>query len=160
MSWNGEIKMTTYARIINNTAVDVVTTNPATLFYPTIAAQFVIVPDGTVHGSVDSGGVWTAPAAPHIAAPALHPILTPMAFYLAFTPAERIAIKKSTDPDVMEFWATYQLAVQLNHTIDPNLVSVQQGLAWLATPTSATPPGPGILASTARIAQISDGIPQ
>ena len=90
----------------------------------------------------------------------LYAQLTPMAFYLTFTPAERIAIKKSTDPDVMEFWATYELAVQLNHTIDPNLVSVQEGLAWLATPTSATPPGPGILASTARIAQISEGIPQ
>ena len=95
-----------------------------------------------------------------VAGTLIYPILTTMQFYLAFAPAERIAIKKSTDPDVMEFWATYELAVQLNHTIDPNLVSVQQGLAWLATPTSATPPGPGILASTARIAQISEGIPQ
>ena len=86
--------------------------------------------------------------------------LTPMQFYLAFTPTERMAIKKSTDPVVLEFWATYQLAIQLNNTIDPNLVSVQGGLAYLAAPTTATPPGAGILASTARIAQISNGIPQ
>ncbi len=85
--------------------------------------------------------------------------LTPMQFYLAFTPAERINIKKSTDPMVMEFWATYELAAQTNHNIDPNLVSVQEGLAWLATPTTATPAGPGILAAT-RVAQISQGIPQ
>ena len=112
-------------------------------------------------------GVWecgnqrfTDPSQTLYQALASYPILTPMQFYLAFTPTERIAIKKSTDPDVMEFWATYELAVQLNHTIDPNLVSVQQGLAWLATATTATPPGPGILVSTARIAQISEGIPQ
>ena len=92
--------------------------------------------------------------------PSVYPVLTPMQFYLAFTTTERIAIKKSADPDVLEFWATYELAAQLNHAIDPNLASVQEGLAWLATPTSATPPGPGILASTARIAQISEGIPQ
>lgn len=89
----------------------------------------------------------------------IYPVLTPMAFYLAFTPTERINIKKSTDPMVMEFWATYELAAQTNHNIDPNLVSVQEGLAWLATPTTATPAGPGILAAT-RVAQISQGIPQ
>jgi hypothetical protein len=82
-----------------------------------------------------------------------------MQFYLAFTPTERINIKKSTDPMVMEFWATYELAAQTGHNIDPNLVSVQEGLAWLATPATATPAGPGILA-TARIAQISAGVPQ
>ena len=89
-----------------------------------------------------------------------YPPLTPMAFYLAFTPTERMAIKKSTDVNVAEFWATYQLAAQTNTSIDPNLVSVQEGLTYLATATTATPPGAGILASAARIAQISQGIPQ
>ena len=117
------------------------------------------VPDNS---PVDVGWIVTLTnGAPAFFAPTVkYPVLTPMQFYLAFAPAERIAIKKSTDPDVMEFWATYELAAQLNHTIDPNLASVQEGLAWLATPTSATPTGPGILASTARIAQISQGIPQ
>ena len=91
---------------------------------------------------------------------ASYPVLTPMQFYLAFTPTERMAIKKSADPVVVEFWATYELAAQLNNTIDPNLVSVQAALTYLATPTSATPPGAGILVSTARIAQISSGTPQ
>ncbi len=31
----------------------------------------------------------------------LYPTLTPMQFYLAFTPAERMAIKKSADPVVV-----------------------------------------------------------
>ena len=83
-----------------------------------------------------------------------------MQFYLAFAPTERMAIKKSTDVNVVEFWATYQLAAQLNNTIDPNLISIQEALTYLATTTTATPAGAGILASTARIAQISNGIPQ
>ncbi len=87
----------------------------------------------------------------------VYPVLPPMQFYLSFTTAERIAIKKSTDPDVMEFWATYELAVQTNTPIDPNLVSVQEGLDWLATPTTAA--GPGILTAT-RIPQILNGVQQ
>ena len=100
-------------------------------------------------------GDYTPMAAPRAA------LLTPMQFYLAFTPTERIAIKKSTDPIVQEFWATYELASsQPGGSIDPNLPSVIEGLAYLATPSTATPAGPGILASAARIAQIQAGIAQ
>lgn len=151
--------MTTYARNVNNVATDVTTTNPTTIFYPTIAAEFVTVPDGTQNGATYANGTWTNPPAP-AAAPVVYPHLTPMQFYLAFTPTERVAIKASADATVKEFWATYELAAQLNNTIDPNLVSVQEGLTYLATATTATPPGAGILASTARIAQISNGVPQ
>lgn len=86
-------------------------------------------------------------------APAPAPILTPMVFYLAFTPAERMAIKASTDPVVVEFWATYQLAVQTNHPIDMGLVSVVEGVEYLST---TTPP----LIQPARIPQILAGAPQ
>ena len=88
------------------------------------------------------------------------PPLTTMQFYLAFTAAEMIAIKGSADPLVKEFYARYQLAVQTNTPIDPNLISVQEGLTYLATATTATPPGAGILASTARVQQISAGVAQ
>lgn len=145
--------MNTYARIIDGHAVDVTTLDPAELFHPDVAAEFVAVPDGTANGDSYDGRTWSkapAPAAP--AAPAL-PKLTPMSFYLAFTPAERIAIKTSTDPVVQEFWDTYQRAENTGTQIDPNLVSVQEGLAYLAQ-------GPGILASRDRIAQILNGEPQ
>ena len=112
-------------------------------------------------------GIWecgnmrfTDPSQTLYAAVPFYSALTPMQLYLAFTTTERMAIKKSADPNVVEFWATYQLAAQLNNTIDPNLVSVQEALTYLATPTTATPPGAGILASTSRIAQILAGIPQ
>jgi hypothetical protein len=86
-------------------------------------------------------------------------LLTPMTLYMAFKPAERIAIKASVDPMVKEFWAMYQLSVQLEKPTDPNLVSVQEALAYLAAPASPGPGG-GILASADRVAQILAGIPQ
>lgn len=160
--------MTTYARIVNGQAVDVTTSNPQALYHADIAAQFVTVPDGTGNGDTlaADGKTWTkyvapqasAPAAPTVATPL--PKLTPMTFYLAFTVAERMAIKGSSDPTVKEFWDTYQRSQDTGTMVDPNLVSVQEGLAYLATPTTATPPGPGILASTDRIAQILAGTPQ
>ena len=86
--------------------------------------------------------------------PAPLPMLTPMTFYLAFTPQERIAIKSSTDPMVKEFWDTYDLAARLNVSIDPNLISVQGGIVYLATPEI------GILKSSDRIEQILSGVAQ
>jgi len=115
-----------------------------------------------VSNPVDVGwSVTVTNGVPSFTAPAaVLPKLTPMQFYLAFTPAERIAIKTSTDPVVSEFWATYQLAVQTNTLIDPSLTSVVEGLTYMATSKTATPPGAGILASSARIAQIQAGTPQ
>lgn len=87
------------------------------------------------------------------------PLLTPMTLYMAFTPAERIAIKASKDPMVAEFWSMYQLSVQLDKPTDPNLASVRDIIAYLAKPASPGPGG-GILASPERVQQILAGIPQ
>lgn len=151
--------MATYARILSGQAVDVTTFDPTEAFHPDVAAQFVTVPDGTENGDLYDGKSWSksAPATP---APAALPKLTPMTFYLAFSPAERIKIKASSNPEVMEFWDTYQRAERTDTMIDPNLVSVQEGLAYLAQQSTDTPPGAGILASKDRIAQILNGIPQ
>lgn len=151
--------MTTYARIVDGHAVDVITTDPANLFHPDLAATFVTVPNGTLTGATFANGTWTPPAPPAPAPTPPLPLLTPMTFYMAFTPAERIAIKTSADPMVKEFWETYQLSVQLDKPTDPNLVSVQDALTYLAAPASPGP-GAGILGSTERIPQILAGIPQ
>lgn len=152
--------MSTYARIVSGHAVDVTTGDPAELFHPDVAAEFVTVPDGTGNGDHYDGSTWTKAPPPAAPAPEPLPVLTPMTFYLAFTPAERIAIKKSPDPMVEEFWASYQLAVQLDKPIDPNLTSVAEGVAYLAQGPTDTPLGPGILASRDRIEQILAGTPQ
>lgn len=148
--------MKTYARNIGNSAIDVTTTdNVADLFHEDVATQFVEVPAGTVNGATFDGTKWTNPA-PAIVVVTLAP-LTPMTFYLAFSTAERIALKSSTDPIVAEFWDTYQRAERTNTMIDPNLVSVREGLQYIATPK---PGGPGILASADRIDEILAGTPQ
>lgn len=149
-----------YARIVNNTAIDVRTESPEGCYTPNIVAEFVEVPDevqdGWIHDNLS--GTWSAPPPPPVPTPqpVVFPTLSPMQFYMAFSPTERIAIKKSTDEIVMEFWSTYELAVQTKTNIDPNLPSVVSGLEYLANPT---PAGAGILSST-RIPQILLGIPQ
>ncbi|TFW17976.1 hypothetical protein [Duganella callida] len=87
------------------------------------------------------------------------PLLTPMTLYMAFKPAERIAIKTSVDPLVQEFWAMYQLSVQLQKPTDPNLASVREAIEYLAAPVEPGP-GAGILAGAERIGEILAGIPQ
>ncbi len=124
---------------------------------PNLASTFVPCPDGVVAGAKrNANGSWVAYVPPVIAPPPL-PLLTPMTLYMAFTPAERIAIKASMDPMVQEFWAMYQMSVQLGAMTDPNLVSVQEALTYLAAPK---PGGPGILVSVDRIDQIKNGVPQ
>lgn len=150
--------MSNYAQIQNETAVEVVSQIAFDTFNPTVQSLFVTCPTDVTVGYTYISGTWTAPPVPPTP-PVVYKLLTPMQFYLSFTPAERIAIKKSADPEVVEFWATYLLAVQTNIMINPNLPSVQEGLNWLATPTTATPAGPGILA-TSRITQILNGVQQ
>lgn len=154
--------MAKFARLDGaNTVIEIFehpTLLPSATHMPVIAAQFIACPDTVVVGAVKNGSTWTNPA-PVTPAAALLPLLMPMTLYLAFTPAERIAIKASADPMVKEFWETYQLSVQLANPIDPNLVSVQEGLAYLAAPASPGH-GAGILASVDRIPQILQGIPQ
>lgn len=102
----------------------------------------------------DIGGIHYLPGQPDRAP------MSPMTFYFAFTPLERMAIKASSDPMVNEIWATYDLCVRLDRLIDPNLSSVKDAIAYLARPTTANPPGPGILSSDTRINQVLDGTPQ
>lgn len=84
--------------------------------------------------------------------------ITPMSFYLCFTPQERIDIKASNDPMVNELWATYELSVQLGRDIDPNLASICGAISYLALDATDTPSGPGILKSKDRVQQILTGV--
>ena len=159
--------MSKYARIENNTAVEIFTPPDgftiAECFHADVVSLFSACPDNvTVGSTMDGNGAWTiapAPVVPAPVPPAL-PVLTPMTLYMAFTTAERIAIKASKDPLVIEFWDMFQLSVQLDKPTDPNLISVQEAMQYLAQPTTATPPGAGILATPERVQQILAGTPQ
>ena len=158
--------MSKYARIVDKTVVEIFSSPDGftitECFHADIVEQFSPCSDAVTIGStVDSKGSWViAPAAIVAAEPEqMLPQLTPMALYMAFTPAERIAIKTSNDVIVQEFWAMYQLSVQLDKATDPNLASVRDIIAYLAKPASPGPGG-GILASPERVQQILAGIPQ
>jgi hypothetical protein len=147
----------TYARVAGNTAVETyVPPDGAVIedcFHGDVLKQFVECPaDTRVGATLDDAGVWTQPALPPAPPPPQRPDLTPIAFYLAFKPQERIAIKTSADPIVKEFWETYQLAAQTNSPIQAALVSVQSGVAYLRQQN--------ILATDERIDEILDGVPQ
>jgi hypothetical protein len=80
------------------------------------------------------------------------PTLTFLQFMALFTPAEQAAIINSTDTQTRLFvmMATGSGSLSLNN---PEVVA---GVNYLATPSTATPPGPGILAA-GRFAQILAG---
>ena len=92
--------MSTFARIIDDVAVDVCRVPPDQAFCEALALQFVAVPDEVVPGSRRSldefgGVIWTAPV---VVAPAPPPppyygrIITRLAFLRRFTDAEAVAI--------------------------------------------------------------------
>lgn len=51
-----------YAYVVNNKAIEIVSTDPAVLFVPHYASQFIEVPDNVQAGWVLSGGIWQAPS--------------------------------------------------------------------------------------------------
>jgi|SRR6516164_394127 hypothetical protein len=81
---------------------------------------------------------------------------TPAQFYGTFKVSEMVAIKDSSDPYVKEFFARFQVFQAGNQLIDPNTVTVQEGLQYLAANPAATP----ILASQQRIIDICNGVLQ
>lgn len=104
--------MSTFARIIDDVAVDVCRVPPDQAFCEALALQFVAVPDEVVPGSRRSldelgGVIWTAPV---VVAPVPPPppyygrIITRLAFLRRFTDAEAVAI------DLASIGATAQAA--------------------------------------------------
>jgi hypothetical protein len=115
--------MTNFARIINNTAVDV-STDPTNQFHPDIAAQFEPVPDEVQAGWVrNEEGEWEAPTpTPEPEpTPSEAPKVSPVEFKLLFTSQERVAIKaaRATDPVIDDFYDIVE---------DPRLTFVDLGL--------------------------------
>lgn len=95
----------TYARIINDTVIDCVESDPKDLFHPSVAKDFVEVPAGTEAGwKLKSPGVFKAPSVAPLPDPVTPPlIVSKVEFLLLFTPQERIAMRKSADGRVEDF---------------------------------------------------------
>lgn len=128
-----------HARIINNIAVDVVTDNPNDLFHPTVAMQFVEVPDFVENGWTFDGADWSAPPAVSPVTPSnIPPIVSVPTFKLLFTSAERIAINnaKTTDPVIADFFSI--LDDPRTAEINLALQSVQEMLDYLVSQSLLT----------------------
>jgi hypothetical protein len=166
------------ARVVNGLVIETCTDAALATHVPSLQATFIACPSAVqsmwTFVSPDS---WSPPSEPTPApVPVAYSLLSPMAFYLAFTPTERMKIKALAsvsgvpagsslfgnaaaipqDPLIAEFWATYELATQENSQVNPNLNSIQEGLAYLANPSAPTP----AIITNSRIPQISAGIPQ
>lgn len=84
-----------YAYVQNNIALEVVESDPTTVFSPNYASLFIVVPEEVKAGWVRTGGVWAAPTTKTIST-----VMSLYAFRKRFTIAEKIAIKSLgvTDP--------------------------------------------------------------
>ena len=123
--------MTTFARIINDVAVDV-STDPANSFHPDIAREFDPVPDEVQAGWVRTDGQWSAPApTPQPEPVPIYPKVTPVEFKMLFTSAERIAIKaaREADPVIDDYFDIVE--DPRLQVVDLGLHSVQEGIHYL-----------------------------
>jgi hypothetical protein len=105
--------MNTWIRNVDNVACDATTVDPATLYHPSLAAQFISVPEAVQNGALWNGKAWVnpAPVAADVSPDAaldpvtptsIAPILPAWAFYERFSVQEAAAINASDDPLVKE----------------------------------------------------------
>lgn len=122
--------MTTYARIVNGEALDTVTVDPAELFHPDLASEFVTVPDGTAHGDRFDGETWTKFVAPEpVAVAPKPPIVTPPQFKLLILgDLPEILTAAPTDSMIAAFLEVVN-DPRLTE-VDLSLTSVQNGLRY------------------------------
>lgn len=111
--------MTTYARFINGTAVEVIDFNPAGRFTGEIAALFTEVPDGTGANDTLENGVWTkwiAPPTPEPLPPPPVRVLTKLEYMDRFMDAELAGIYTAAKTVVqVEIWLEkFKLATEVN----------------------------------------------
>ena len=130
-----------YARVVNQTAVDVRTKSPEGFFTPNVAAEFVTVPEEIEDGWTFDGEVWAEPVQidPNPIEPtASYPQLTPLEFKMCFTVTERLAIKaaKETDPILQD---TYEILDDVRlKTVDLNLASNRALIDYLVSLSCVT----------------------
>ena len=118
--------MRKHARIVDSTALDVVTQDPSELFHPDIAKEFVVVPDQVENGWTVAAGKWSAPAPVDPVQPTpVYPKVGPIHFQMLFKVDELVAIDaaKETNAAIRIFWKL--LDDPRTDFVDRNIESVQ-----------------------------------
>ncbi len=117
-----------YARVENNTAIEVIDFNPVGAFHPSLI--WTEVPDHVLENATKSGNTWTNPVVPApTPVPTPEPLaktVSPVEFKLLLAPAERIAIRaaRATDPVIDDMFDILE---------DPRLTGVNLGLISTAS---------------------------
>lgn len=128
-----------YARVINNTAIDVRVESPEGFFTPEVVAEFVSVPDKVENGWIKTGTSWNAPEPVVPVDPVIvYPKVGPIHFQMLFTPAETVAANdlKATDKVLASFWKL--IDDPRTDEVDLNLSSVQNAVEYTLTAIKAT----------------------
>lgn len=89
-----------YARIVNNTAVDVRTDSPDGCFTPNIVKEFVTVPDEVENGWINTDGTWAAPPPVELPEPVPPPVVNIVPQSVSARQAEKALILAELDDDV------------------------------------------------------------
>ena len=125
--------MTTYARIIDNTVIEVIDFDPAGRFTGEIVALFTEVPDGTgQQDTLNQDGTWTkyiAPPEPEPLQPPAVRTLTKLEYMDRFTDTELAGIYTAAKSVVqVEIWLEkFKLATEVNLD-DPRTLSGLQAM--------------------------------
>lgn len=137
-----------WARIINNTAVEITDVNPAGRFAPEITWE--PVPDTVTVNSTRTGETWAIAPEPAPAATGPEPAIpditvSPVEFKLLWTSPERIAIKtlKSTDEVIADLFEIMD-DPRLN-TVNLSLKSTQDAVDYILAKLA----GAGVVAASA-----------
>lgn len=130
--------MANFARVVGNVAVDV-STDPEKMFHPTIAAEFVPVPDIVVVGWIKKNdNSWSAPASSQQpAAEPIYPIVGVIAFKMLFTQPERIKSDelRASVKEIDDFWKL--IDDPRTDIVNLNLESVQAAVEGTLTAIKA-----------------------
>ena len=111
-----------WARYMNGQLVEVVTQNPADLFVAEIAAQFMVVDDEVT--------VPTRPKpTPSVQVAPVPPKVSVIEYKMLFTSAERIAVKASTDPVIIDLQELMNDPRTVN--VDLSLKSISDTLDYM-----------------------------
>lgn len=143
------------ARVLGNAAVDVcLESELAARYHPAIAAEFVNVPPEVEAGWIKTGSTWGPPPPrgdlPPPPIPTTLTIDVPT-FLMRFTAPERVAIRASEDPLVVDFLRL--LDDPRTVRVNVGLAPVQQALGYLAGLSQPNPLTPALI-EPSRLAEI------
>lgn len=125
-----------YAWIENDIIRDIAPGNPEQFYHPSVAAHYdTEVPDDAENGDTFSNGVLTKRPVPEVVVQTPEPVVVKppkvsvIEYKMLFTSAERIAVKASTDPVIIDLQELMNDPRTVN--VDLSLQSISDALDYM-----------------------------